>query len=59
MTWEQRKQRLIEIRKEITAMGHLALQENLPMEVDKVGKFLAPYAAIEKAIDKLINRGAK
>ncbi len=49
-----RKEKLIEIRKQITAIGHEVLNENIPIEVSKVKKLLAPFVAAEKAIDRMI-----
>lgn len=56
MNKSSRKQRLMEIRKEITSIGYDELRELMPIETDKLAKLLYPYAKIEKQIDKLLKR---
>ena len=49
-----RIEELKQIRKRITAIAYEALRERLPMEIEDVQAFTAPFAKIEKSIDKII-----
>ena len=53
-----RKEKLIEIRKQLTSIGYEVLNENTPIEAGTVKKLIAPFVAAEKAIDRIIKMDA-
>lgn len=50
------KQKLEELRKEVTKLGLEVLKSKTPINLDDMAKFLKPFANLENAIDREIRK---
>lgn len=50
------KQKLEELRKEVTKLGLEVLKSKIPINIDDVGRLLKPFANLENAIDREIRK---